>query len=91
MAWGGFNGGDHILSITQLEAYVSSGTLTYFFIGGQQGGPGKGNQSHDIEDWVKQNGTLIPRDQWNGPEVRNDQMGNANPSQQNVDLYEVHL
>jgi 4-amino-4-deoxy-L-arabinose transferase-like glycosyltransferase len=58
MAMGGFSGGDPAPTLTQLQAYVSSGQLRYVLIGdGGRGGPNGG--SSDISSWVVANGTVV--------------------------------
>jgi hypothetical protein len=58
MAMGGFSGGDPAPTLTQLQAYVSSGQLRYVLIGGGgRGGPNGGGS--EISSWVAANGTVV--------------------------------
>ena len=74
MALGGFNGGDPILTTSQLATLVKNGTVRYFLLG-SGGGPGGGQSS--LTTWVKQNCTVVPTSQWQsstastGPEGNN--------------------
>jgi hypothetical protein len=59
MATGGFTGSDNALSLAQLKAYVASGALRFVEVGGQGGGPGRGNASSEVSTWVQSTCTAV--------------------------------
>ncbi|GAC1375461.1 MAG: glycosyltransferase family 39 protein [Ktedonobacteraceae bacterium] len=63
MALGGFGGSDPILTTSQLASLVKRGTVRYFLLGGDFGGPG-GSQQSSLTTWVTQNCTVVPTSQW---------------------------
>ena len=58
VTWGGFNGGDNALSVSQLERLVRRGELRYVLVGGG-GGPGGGGNASQITSWVAKHGTKV--------------------------------
>jgi 4-amino-4-deoxy-L-arabinose transferase-like glycosyltransferase len=61
MAMGGFSGSDPILTTSQLAALVKSGTVRYFLINGNGGGPG--GQSA-LTSWITSHCTLVSSSQY---------------------------
>ena len=58
MAMGGFSGSDAAPTLSQLQAYVTSGQLRYV-LGGNSGGPGGGGSSSDISSWLQSSCTVV--------------------------------
>jgi 4-amino-4-deoxy-L-arabinose transferase-like glycosyltransferase len=58
VTWGGFNGADNALSVSQLEQLVRKGELRYVLVGGG-GGPGGDGNSSQISTWVTKHGTKV--------------------------------
>ncbi len=56
MALGGFNGGDQILTVSQLQALIANGTVRYFLMG-SGGGPGGGSSS--LTSWITSNCSAV--------------------------------
>ncbi|HET8912654.1 MAG TPA: glycosyltransferase family 39 protein [Ktedonobacteraceae bacterium] len=57
MAMGGFSGSDPILTTSQLATLTKNGTVRYFLLGGNGGGPGGGQST--LTTWIKQHSTLV--------------------------------
>ncbi|GKX67327.1 glycosyltransferase family 39 protein [Inconstantimicrobium mannanitabidum] len=58
MAIGGYSGNDKIISLDDFKGIVRNGKLKYAMVGKSY------NSNKDIEDWIKRNGRMIPREQW---------------------------
>jgi 4-amino-4-deoxy-L-arabinose transferase-like glycosyltransferase len=56
MALGGFNGGDQILTVSQLQTLIANGTVRFFLLGG---GGGPGGASSSLTSWVTSNCTAV--------------------------------
>jgi 4-amino-4-deoxy-L-arabinose transferase-like glycosyltransferase len=59
MAVGGFNGSDAALTVDQLQAYVESGQLRYYLVGGNGGANAFGGSASALTTWVTQHGTVV--------------------------------
>jgi 4-amino-4-deoxy-L-arabinose transferase-like glycosyltransferase len=65
MAMGGFSGSDPILTLDKLKEMVKNKEVKFFLLdGGGFGGFGGGGGSSELTEWIKQNGTEIPSEQW---------------------------
>jgi 4-amino-4-deoxy-L-arabinose transferase-like glycosyltransferase len=75
MAFGGYYGREETVSIEGFARMVSSGEVRYVLLAateemGQMAGPPLQSSSRNgIEQWVKNNGTLVPAGAWQSPEV----------------------
>jgi 4-amino-4-deoxy-L-arabinose transferase-like glycosyltransferase len=75
MAFGGYYGGEETLSVEEFARMVSSGEVRYVLLAaagnmGQMAGPPRQSASRNgIEEWVRNNGTLVPVEAWQSPEV----------------------
>ncbi len=69
MALGGFSGSDPILTTTQLAALVKSGTVKFFLLNGNGGGPGGGQST--LTTWITQHGKLVSSSQWQSTSTSN--------------------
>ncbi len=67
IALGGFSGSDQILSVSQLQALVSSGAIRYFLLDGGGGGfGGQGGGNGQLVSWVTSNCTQVAASQYGG-------------------------
>jgi 4-amino-4-deoxy-L-arabinose transferase-like glycosyltransferase len=67
MALGGFSGSDPILTVAQLQALVTNGTVRYFLLGGGGfGGGGPGGGSSSATSWVTNTCTAVSSSEWGG-------------------------
>ncbi|HLL79857.1 MAG TPA: glycosyltransferase family 39 protein [Ktedonobacteraceae bacterium] len=62
MALGGFSGSDPILTTSQLAALVKNGTVRFFLINGNGGGPGGGQSA--LTSWITSHCTLVSSSQY---------------------------
>ena len=74
MAFGGFSGREETLSVGEFAEMVSSGEVRYAIVAsgsmGQMAGPSPPpSVRNGIEEWVKNNGTLVPVEAWQSPDV----------------------
>lgn len=75
MAFGGYYGREETLSVEEFARMVSSGEVRFVLLAaaenmGQMAGPSRQSSSRNgIEEWVKNNGTLVPVEAWQSPEV----------------------
>jgi len=58
MALGGFTGGDQILSVDDLEEWVTSGAVRFFLLSP------RGGQQRDLVKWITTRCTPVPRSLW---------------------------
>ncbi|WLR41235.1 glycosyltransferase family 39 protein [Bacillus carboniphilus] len=56
VAYGGFNGGDNILTLEMLQELVEEGKATYIMVSNRL--------SQDIQDWIRENGELVPESEY---------------------------
>lgn len=63
MAIGGFAGSDPILTTSQLARLVADGTVRYFLISGNGGGPG-GNSQSALTTWITTHCTAVASSKW---------------------------
>ncbi|CQR52205.1 glycosyltransferase family 39 protein [Paenibacillus riograndensis] len=63
----GFNNSDVPYTTETLKALVASGKVKYFLVttGGMGGGGGRGGNS-EITNWITENGTAVPAEEWQG-------------------------
>ncbi|KWX76476.1 ArnT family glycosyltransferase [Paenibacillus jilunlii] len=63
----GFNNSDVPYTTDTLKALVASGKVKYFLVttGGMGGGGGRGGNS-EITNWITENGTAVPTEEWQG-------------------------
>ncbi|AGB20181.1 hypothetical protein Thethe_02616 [Thermoanaerobacterium thermosaccharolyticum M0795] len=61
MALGGFSGSDNILTLAQFKELVKKGEVRYVMTGGM----GRDSNS-EIMNWVRENGKLVPTNEWSG-------------------------
>ncbi len=67
IALGGFSGSDQILSVSQLQALVSSGAIRYFLLDGGGGGfGGQGGGNGQLVSWVTSNCTQVAASEYGG-------------------------
>ncbi|WP_160676056.1 glycosyltransferase family 39 protein [Clostridium sp. C8-1-8] len=66
MTIGGYSGGDKIISLDQFKDIVSSGNLKYAIV--SNNGRMR-STNNDIMNWIKNNGKLVPDNQWNNSSV----------------------
>lgn len=67
IALGGFSGSDQILSLSQLQALVSSGAMRYFLLdGGGGGGFGGQGGNSQLVSWVAANCTPVSASEYGG-------------------------
>ncbi|AGK96711.1 glycosyltransferase family 39 protein [Clostridium pasteurianum] len=59
MAYGGFSGGDKIITVEKLEQLVDNGEIRYAMTYPE------GNGNKDIENYIKENGKIVPENKWN--------------------------
>ncbi|QQZ63123.1 glycosyltransferase family 39 protein [Paenibacillus sonchi] len=61
----GFNNSDVPYTTETLKALVASGKVKYFLVttGGMGGGGGRGGNS-EITNWITENGTAVPAEEW---------------------------
>ncbi|MBV7275155.1 glycosyltransferase family 39 protein [Clostridium sp. PL3] len=67
MTIGGFSGSDKIITLDKFRQLVSAGDVRYALVngGGRMGGnPMGGNSNNDIMNWIKENGKLVPSNEW---------------------------
>jgi len=57
MALGGFTGGDQILSVEDLEEWVTAGAVRFFLLPDQAG-------QRDLTGWITTHCAPVPREQW---------------------------
>ncbi len=57
MALGGFTGGDQILSVEDLEEWVTAGAVRFFLLPDQAG-------QRDLTGWITTHCAAVPREQW---------------------------
>ncbi|WP_188187662.1 ArnT family glycosyltransferase [Nonomuraea sp. SYSU D8015] len=57
LAMGGFTGSDPAMTVERLQVLVASGQLRYVLVGGNGGGPGRGNA--EVTSWVQENCTVV--------------------------------
>jgi hypothetical protein len=74
MVFGGCYGREDILSVEEFARKVSSGEVRCVLAAaesmGQMAGPsGQSSAPDGIEEWVKSNGTPVPVEAWQSPEV----------------------
>jgi 4-amino-4-deoxy-L-arabinose transferase-like glycosyltransferase len=75
MAFGGYYGREETLSVEEFARMVSSGEVRYVLLAagenmGQMAGPSpQPSPRNGIEEWVKNNGTLVPVEAWQSPDV----------------------
>lgn len=69
MALGGFSGSDPILTVEEFKKLVNDGAVRYALVntGNERGfGGAKGsNSNNDIDNWIKENGKVVPDSKWN--------------------------
>jgi 4-amino-4-deoxy-L-arabinose transferase-like glycosyltransferase len=67
IALGGFSGSDQILSLSQLQALVSSGAIRYFLLDGGGGGfGGQGGGNGQLVSWVASSCTQVAASEYGG-------------------------
>jgi hypothetical protein len=66
IALGGFSGSDQILTVSQLQALVSSGAIRYFLLDGGDGGFGSQGGNGQLVSWVASNCTPISVSEYGG-------------------------
>ncbi|HEY7342977.1 MAG TPA: glycosyltransferase family 39 protein [Ktedonobacterales bacterium] len=67
IALGGFSGSDQILTVSQLQALVSSGAIRYFLLDGGGGGfGGNGGGNGQLVSWVTSNCTQVAASEYGG-------------------------
>ncbi len=74
MAFGGYHGHKEILSAEEFARMVSTGEVRYVLIapvhmGRIAGASQQTSARNGIEEWVKINGTLVPVEEWQSPDV----------------------
>ncbi|MEW6369078.1 MAG: glycosyltransferase family 39 protein [Acidobacteriota bacterium] len=74
MAFGGYYGREETLSVEEFAHRVSSGEVRYVLVAaanvGQMAGPSRQSSPRNwIEEWAKSNGTLVPAEAWQSPDV----------------------
>lgn len=75
MAFGGYYGREEAVSVEGFARMVSSGEVRYVLLaaagsmGQMAGQPRQPSSRNRIEEWVKDNGTLVPVEAWQSPEV----------------------
>jgi len=76
MAFGGYYGREEALSVEEFARMVSSGQVRYVLLGtgqnmGQMAAPSRQSSfQNGIEEWVRHNGTLMPAEAWQSPDVQ---------------------
>lgn len=80
MTIGGFSGSDKIITLEQFKQLVANGQIRYAIINGSTGSNGtnmmRNDSSSSISNWIKQNGKLVPDNEWRNTNVLN--RGTAN-------------
>jgi 4-amino-4-deoxy-L-arabinose transferase-like glycosyltransferase len=66
IALGGFSGSDQILTVSQLQALVSSGAMRYFLLDGGGGGFGGQGGNGQLVSWVAANCTPVSASDYGG-------------------------
>jgi 4-amino-4-deoxy-L-arabinose transferase-like glycosyltransferase len=67
IALGGFSGSDQILSVSQLQALVSTGAIRYFLLDGGGGGFGsQGGGNGQLVSWVTSNCVHVSASDYGG-------------------------
>lgn len=74
MAFGGYYGHEATLTTEEFARMVSAGDVRYVLVAtnqmGAMGGPARQSSVRNgIEEWVKDNGALVPPEAWQSPEV----------------------
>jgi len=65
MAYGGFGGGDPILTVEEFAAMVEAGQVRFVLLPGQGAmGQPRPAPRNAIEKWVRQHGREVPEDRW---------------------------
>lgn len=59
MTYGGFSGGDKIITVEKLKKLIDNGEIRYAMIYSQNNG------NKDIENYIKENGKIVPENKWN--------------------------
>ncbi|MGA9288452.1 MAG: glycosyltransferase family 39 protein [Anaerobacillus sp.] len=71
---GGFSSNDPVYSIDEMKELIESGKVKYFFVSeGRMGG-----SNAELLDWIKENGELIPDEEWKNSSEEDDNMS-SNP------------
>lgn len=86
MAMGGFSGSDPILTVDKVKRLVADKKVKFFLISSGNGGGFGGNSSSAVMEWIRDNGTEIPRKEWSDSTLPN-AMGRDNADT----LYEIDL
>lgn len=80
MTIGGFSGSDKIITLEQFKQLVANGQIRYAIVNGGTGSNGanmmRNDSSSSISNWIKQNGKLVPDNEWRNTNVLN--RGTAN-------------
>ncbi|HEY1387423.1 MAG TPA: glycosyltransferase family 39 protein [Ktedonobacterales bacterium] len=66
IALGGFTGSDQILTVSQLQALVSSGAIRYFLLDGGGGFGGQGGGNGQLVSWVASNCAQVAASEYGG-------------------------
>lgn len=84
---GGFSGSDPVYTVEKLKNLIKSGKVKYFLIsdGGMRGG------SSEVTEWIKENGTEIPSEEWQTTQNSNDKAINMMGPRGSNTLYKVTL
>jgi hypothetical protein len=76
----GFVSSDPVYTVDKIKALVKSGQVKYFMIsGGGGGGPDSGNS--EVTAWIKENGKVIPTDEWKTTTSKTGTTGEASGSE----------
>jgi len=92
MALGGFSGSDPILTLGKFKKLVIDGKLRYALINTSNiRSFGENSSNNSITNWIKENGKVIPTDEWKSSNTSNNQrqprsFSNQNDSMQLYDL-----
>lgn len=81
MALGGFSGSDKILTLDEFKKMVTKGEVRYVMVGGMRGR----DSSSDIMNWVKENGKIVPENQWKDVTQSNGEIKNNDMEKKSTD------
>ena len=80
MALGGYQGWDHVVSVSELQQMIGQGEISYFYLPGQ-GGFSRGGSSldatSDLTAWVRQSCAVVPPEVWTGQAQQTNAGGDA--------------
>ena len=101
MALGGYQGWDHVLTVTELQRLVEDDDVRYFYLPAQSGfsrGSTSLDATNELTAWVRQSCSVVSPDVWSGellqdpagPNSRGQRQGRG-PGGNGLQLYQCDL